>query len=278
MTSPVIIHCVRHAQGFHNLGEEYFNLEDPALTPLGEDQCATLRQTLFQGQSKIKLVVSSPMTRALHTAYLVFHPTVQTQKIIAIPEAQEIFDYGCDTGSEVDVLKTKTAENGWPVDLALVHQGWFDKNLYGPNSPVSSACAARARTVRRFLREKARALSQEMEEEIHVALVAHGSFLHYLSNDWENSTRGCGTSWSNCETRSYVFQDSDGDSDSEAWLVETAESRKRRGLEGPAPSMAQQQELYQQSMDGWVGQGLPDLRSVATASTLTTQEASRPKL
>ncbi|RSL57817.1 hypothetical protein CEP51_014176 [Fusarium floridanum] len=264
MSSQVtLLHCVRHAQGYHNLGAEFFNLKDPALTPLGEEQCAKLRHDQFRDQSKIRLVASSPLVRAIHTACLVFQPTLETQTLLAIPAAQEIFDYGSDTGKEPEFLKEMTDKHGWPVDLSLVGRGWNDKDLDGPNSPVSPACAARARTVRRILREKAKELSKETDEEIHIALVAHGSFMHYLTNEWENSTRGCGTAWRNCEARAYNFMDFEDDG---AWLVETADSREFRGVEGPPASLERQKELYEEAMDGWVGQGLPDLRSVATAS------------
>ncbi|KAJ4256258.1 hypothetical protein NW762_009338 [Fusarium torreyae] len=276
MTSRVTIHAVRHAQGYHNLGEEFFGLKDPALTPLGHEQCAERRKASFQDQSKFQLIASSPMVRTLHTAYLIFHSALQTQDIFAIPEAQEISDYGCDIGSEPDVLKQITSQNEWPVDLSLVSPGWTDKDLYGPNSPVSSACAQRARTVRRILREKGFALSKETGEDIHIALVAHGSFMHYFSNDWENSTRGCGTSWKNCETRRYVFQNDNDDED--AWLVETEESRLARGLEGPAPSAEEQQVLYEKAMVGWVEQGLPDIRYLETASCMAQQKEDQPKL
>jgi broad specificity phosphatase PhoE len=275
MSGQIIIHAVRHAQGYHNLGEEFFGLKDPALTPRGEQQCAERRQASFQDQSKFNLIASSPMTRTLHTAYLIFNSALETQNIFAIPEAQEISDHGCDIGSNPDVLKQKTQQNGWPVDLSLVSNGWNDKNLYGPNSPVTGACATRARTVRRILREKGIALSQDTNEDIHIALVAHGSFMHYFSNDWEDSCAGCGTGWKNCETRRYVFQNDDSDED--AWLVETDESRQARGLDRPAPSAEEQRELYEKTMVGWVEQGLPDIRYLATASIHPMQE-DQPKL
>ncbi|KAM0345043.1 hypothetical protein ACHAPU_006929 [Fusarium lateritium] len=270
MPGQIIIHAVRHAQGYHNLGEEFFGLKDPALTPRGEEQCAERREASFRDQSKFNLIASSPMTRTLHTTYLTFQSALETQDIFAIPEAQEISDHGCDIGSSPVVLEKITAQNGWPVDLSLVSEGWNDKDLYGPNSPVTSACAARARTVRRILREKGIALSQDTNEDVHIALVAHGSFMHYFSNDWEASCTGCGTGWKNCETRRYVFQNDDSDED--AWLMETEESRQARGLEGPAPSAEEQQELYERTMVGWVEQGLPDIRYLATASIHPMQE------
>ncbi|KAM5344320.1 hypothetical protein ACJ41O_012857 [Fusarium nematophilum] len=272
MSHRVTIHCIRHAEGFHNLGEEFFNLPDPHLTPLGEDQCAKLRETLFTDQSKVKLVASSPMTRAIHTAFLVFQPTLQEQqttRILALPDAQEVFDYGCDIGSDVHVLKGRTEHHGWPVDLDMVHIGWNNKALDGRYSPVSSALEARAREARRLLKEKAKELAQEGDEEVHIVLVAHGSFLHFFTNDWEDSSKLCGTGWSNCDARSYVFEDFESsDKDDDAWLLETSESRSRRGLRAPACSVEEQQGLFHKAMDEWILQGLPDLRSAATASVL----------
>ncbi|KAL6917120.1 hypothetical protein ACHAPO_006067 [Fusarium lateritium] len=259
----IIIHAVRHAQGFHNLGEEFFNLLDPALTPFGEQQCAERRQASFQDQSKFRFIASSPMTRTIHTTCLIFDKALQTQDILAIPEAQEISDHSCDIGSSPAVLAERCLQNDWPVDLSLVSEGWNDKDLYGPNSPITGACAERAKTVRRILRERTNELIGDTDEDVHIALIAHGSFLHYFSNDWENSTLGCGTGWKNCETRRYVFQNDESDED--AWVVETEESRQARGLNGPAPSAEEQQELYEKTMVGWVEQGLPDIRYYATA-------------
>ncbi|KAF5022466.1 hypothetical protein F66182_5502 [Fusarium sp. NRRL 66182] len=271
MTSRIIIHAVRHAQGYHNIAED-FELKDPCLTPLGRVQSIERRKASFPDQSKFKLVASSPLIRALHTAYLVFHPTIQKQAILAIPEAQEVTDYHCDTGSDLDVLQAAAAENEWPVDFSLVSHGWFDKSIHGPNSPVSHASDARARKVRKILREKGKALRQDTDDDIHIALVAHGSFMHYFSNDWEKSAVRSGTGWVNCETRRYVFQN---DNDDEAWLVETEESREARGLRGPAPSMEEQKQLYEVAMLDWIEQGLPDLRHVETASALPQGKQGR---
>lgn len=41
-----------------------------------------------------------------------------------------------------------------------------------------------------------------------------------------------------------------------ATLVETPESRRRRGKDGPVPSRGQQRLLYRLGMQGWDGQGL----------------------
>ena len=104
---PPTIHCVRHAQGFHNLGLEFCSLQDPRLTPLGEKQCQTLQTTTFPDQNHISLITASPLSRTLHTAFLVFRPVLSSPtskcrpSILAIPAAQETSIYPCDTGTDL---------------------------------------------------------------------------------------------------------------------------------------------------------------------------------
>jgi len=67
---------------------------------------------------------------------------------------------------------------------------------------------------------------------------------------WDNP----GTGWANTEFRSYQFTDESTEDDS---MIETAESRKRRGKEGEAqPSKEEQQRLFKQGMQGWDDQGV----------------------
>lgn len=119
-------------------------------------------------------------------------------------------------------------------------------------------------------------------------LVSHGGFLHYFTEDWEDSsvyqgtynpfpskpnpkqkilplTHTPGTGWTNTEFRTYEFTDSQDDtSDLEGYpldgdnasLVETLESRRRRGKDGPAPSREQQKVFYKLGLQGWDDQGL----------------------
>lgn len=260
MAPPTIL-CVRHAQGLHNLGLEFHGLVDPRLTPLGEKQCAKLRDTWFRDQSKISLVTASPLTRTLHTAFLTFLPALENGKaqgqILALPDAQETSDYPCDTGSDVPVLQAIVDEQRWPVDLRLVRDGWNVKTMGNRYSPASDAIKARARDTRKFLRRTARELLRKGDQEVQIALVTHGGYLHYFTNDWEDSNKQNGTGWENCETRAYVFEslDSEGEDD-EALLVETDESRRRRGKEHPMHPPEKQAELFHQSMQGWEDQGL----------------------
>ncbi|EXK84422.1 hypothetical protein FOQG_11459 [Fusarium oxysporum f. sp. raphani 54005] len=259
--SPVI-HCIRHGQGFHNVGAGCYTLPDPRLTPLGEEQNLALRETAFSDQSKISLVLAFPLCRTLQSAYLVFQSALEGSskcrpEIIAIPDAQETSDDPCDVGTDPSVLRKVVTESDWPVDLSLVKDGWNVEALGTRYSPESNAIAARARDARIFIRQKIRQLIEQGDTDPQVALVTHGGFLHYFTDDWEDSWLNPGTGWKNCETRSYVFeQDVMKDIDVEVRLTETTESRLRRGKGNPMPAKEEQAGLFEQAMESWESQGL----------------------
>lgn len=256
------IHCVRHAQGFHNLGDGHYGLHDPSLTLYGEQQCLEVRDAFFADQSNISLIVASPLRRALHTAFTVFEKALKSggnchPSILALPDAQELSDDLCDTGSDLRDLQKMVVTNGWSVDLDLVKDGWNIKSLQNRYSPSHDAIKARARDLRARLHLKVRELAEEGCSDISIVLVSHGGFLHYFTDDWEDAARYPGTGWSNCETREYAFQDViEIGNEGQARLVETSESRRRRGKIGQSPDENQQHELFRLAMEGWEKQGL----------------------
>lgn len=73
-----------------------------------------------------------------------------------------------------------------------------------------------------------------------------------------------GTGWSNTEYRTYRFTDTVDTEDLEGYtvdgdnasIVETLDSRQRRGKEGPVPSREQQKTFYKLGIQGWDDQGL----------------------
>jgi len=253
---PPIVHFVRHAQGYHNLTVANHILPDPELTQLGEEQCAKLKES-FPYHSQIELVAASPLRRTIHTALLSFQPVFEAHKdfkVICIPEAQETSDVPCDTGSDPAVLKNEFVDRGLPVDISLVHEGWNSKQ--GKWSPQIGALRNRAREVRQWLRAR---------PEKQIVLVTHGGLLHYLTEDWEDSSLYQGTGWLNTEYRTYTFSDTIDTEDilgnkleggDDASILETAESRKRRGKSAEAPSREEQKVLYRKGIDSWDQQGL----------------------
>ena len=280
-SKPAIIHCIRHAQGYHNLGVEFHNLLDPKLTPAGEEQVQVLRQSLGdEFLSRINLVTASPLSRTLHTAAIGFKPILRPvasdaeadrvqspckPDIFAIPDAQEISDFPCDTGSDPEVLEQACREHKWPADLSLIHPGWNKKTMTNRWSPRDPFVQARARDTRKLLHEKVQELRSEGVEEPEVVLVAHGGLMHYLTQDWEGASANYGTGWRNCEMRSYNFAEEldnreraryeDGQPE-QVFFVESSTSRQRRGLLTPMPGREEQKKLFREAMRGWEGQNL----------------------
>ena len=159
------IHCVRHAQGYHNLSVANHSIHDPLLTPLGEEQCHQLQKN-FPNPQNIDLVVASPLKRTMYTALIGFDSVIKQKglKVLAMPELQETSDLPCDTGSREEEIAVEF--EGKPIDLRLVMPGWNDK--HGRWAPTSVAIEKRAQDARVWL-------SQRPEKEI--VVVAHGTCL-----------------------------------------------------------------------------------------------------
>ena len=178
--APTVI-CVRHAQGYHNLGPQFHSLPDPKLTELGEEQCATLRDSGIVNHSTISLITASPLTRTIATAYLSFKPAFENGKcnpeIIALPDAQETSDFPCDTGSDVEVIRKRCEEENWPVDLSRLSPDWNVKTLESRYSPSGAAIKVRAQAARQQIRELLRDLVNAGDKDAQIILVTHGGYL-----------------------------------------------------------------------------------------------------
>jgi broad specificity phosphatase PhoE len=186
----IIIHCIRHAQGYHNLNEENHKLHDPSLTPFGESQCQAL-QKVFPYHEKITHLVASPLRRTIYTCLLSFEAEVKSgKKIIALPELQETSDLPCDTGSDPAKLQEEFGTGKWKgtVDLSLVREGW---NYKSPNTrwaPRADKIEVRAREARRWLRD----LGKQFGGDAEIVVVTHGGYLHYFTEDWTGHNKFAG--------------------------------------------------------------------------------------
>lgn len=179
---PQQLTLIRHAQGLHNLNTEGHRFHDPRLTLNGQQQCRDLAWKL-EDMYSIDCIIASPLRRALHTALLIFEELLKSKpdlRVVALPELQEMSDLPCDVGSPVGELRKEFY--GKPVDLDLVPHDWTDKAT-GIFTPRSDCIAARCRKARHFL------ASLRVQ---HVAVVAHGAVLHYLTDDWYGATSGIG--------------------------------------------------------------------------------------
>jgi broad specificity phosphatase PhoE len=181
MPTKTYIHLVRHAQGYHNLSAANQQIRDPKLTPVGEEQCATLCAA-FPFHDRITHLVASPMRRTMYTCLLSFPPAIAAgKKIVALPEIQEVSSLPCDMGSTPEDLAAEF--DPAQVDLSLVTPSWTDKSPESPWEPEIEKLEERARQARFWLRELGK--QSAGETEAHVAVVSHGGFLHFLTQDWE---------------------------------------------------------------------------------------------
>lgn len=174
------IHLVRHAQGYHNLSDKNQLLPDPDLTPLGIQQCADLRAQ-FPHHAQLKGLVASGMRRTLHTCINAFGVD-ELYPVIALDTLQECSDAPADTGSSTEKL---AAEFGDKVDVSRIREGWGFKGEGSYWEPTLEKLPVRARDARLTLREIAAGLG----DDAHIAVVAHGAFLHFLTEDWHGLTK-----------------------------------------------------------------------------------------
>ncbi len=228
-------------------------IHDPNLTPLGESQCASVAK-IFPHHSEITHLMASPLRRTIYTCLLSFPAEVAAGlPILAVPEIQELSDLPCDTGSEPSILAQEFADG--KVDLTLVHPGWNSKT--GKWSPRSSALEARAKEARVFLRDFAQEWSRSHGgKDVQIAVVTHGGFLHYFTEDWEGTGKFSGTGWANCEFRSFEFASM---TDERASVVEVRESRERRRGNERDLSADEHRELRAAAEREWVEAGFQKL-------------------
>ncbi|KAF2749985.1 hypothetical protein M011DRAFT_465634 [Sporormia fimetaria CBS 119925] len=85
---PPTLLLIRHAQALHNVDSDY-NLHDPPLSKLGEEQCAELRESLKNQKiaQDVELIVVSPMRRTLQTMQLGLGWLIDEKKVPVLPDA-----------------------------------------------------------------------------------------------------------------------------------------------------------------------------------------------
>ncbi|KAL0469868.1 histidine phosphatase superfamily [Neurospora intermedia] len=262
MSPKTYIYLVRHAQGHHNVSQANHVFADPLLTPLGESQCAALRDS-FPYHDKITHLVASPMRRTLYTCLLSFQPAIERlaaakggkKVVVALPEVQEVSNLPCDVGSAPEKLHQEFDEAGL-VDLSLVKDGWQDKHSPdSPWKPEMEKVKRRAEKARKWLYELAQQDStaagaesqadggeEEEKQEKHIVVVTHGGFLHFLTQDFDGMDLNRGTGWDNTEWRTYEFVTDAQGKDEDVGLKETEESwRKRKGSAKPLTQTEQEE-------------------------------------
>ncbi|KAF2735288.1 PGAM-domain-containing protein [Polyplosphaeria fusca] len=259
---PKQVHLIRHAEGQHNLSIESHNIRDPSLTERGKQQCLELSNSI-DSINNIQCIIASPLRRTLWTALRTFQQILRATpelKIIALPELQETSTLACDTGSPLELLKEEFA--GEPIDWTYMQDDWTNKTS-GRYSPRADLVANRARDARKFLQSK---------QEDEVAAVVHGGLLHFLTEDWADHARFCGTGWANCELRTYAFDMSTSQNIANATVVETSQSIARRVGHLNPLSIDEQLELQAVAQASWAKDGY-----ITLPTSLLPQTEDEPK-
>ncbi|KAK4160881.1 phosphoglycerate mutase-like protein [Cladorrhinum sp. PSN259] len=167
---PQTVLFIRHAQALHNTNSEFKKTLDPELTEEGKEQCIKLRDHLKEKlkDTKVDLIIVSPMQRALQTAMIGLDWLIEEQKVPVEANAlwQEIYDKPCDTGRPIPVLSQQ-----FPlVDFSKVDPVWPDKTsirarLY---RPTKTEVLARAEMAKEDLQRR---------PERFIIVVSHSGFM-----------------------------------------------------------------------------------------------------
>jgi broad specificity phosphatase PhoE len=198
-----VLHVVRHAQGFHNVNQEYRDIVnlDARLTELGVEQCRQLANRIRQADpnsplaslaSSLQLVVTSPLTRCIQTALLSLRDVLScssrdnTIPVLAHELIRETVNYNCDRRRHVNEL---TNEFGHHVDFSEMDDG---TNVHDPiwESYVQDLGDDETYTDHResgelhVVAERGRRFFEWLAKrpEEHVLICSHAAFLRCLWN------------------------------------------------------------------------------------------------
>jgi broad specificity phosphatase PhoE len=117
-----VLHLIRHAQGFHNVEQDYRALAnlDARLTPLGIDQCQQLAQRIQQAAATrttpladlaqhVDLIVTSPLTRCVQTTLWSLGQVSRERgaPIVAHDSIRETVNFNCDRRRSISELRAE---------------------------------------------------------------------------------------------------------------------------------------------------------------------------
>ena len=220
-----VLHIIRHAQGFHNVGNDYKNPDniDAQLTPHGILQCKDLSQQLKEEELHVDAIISSPMRRALQTAHHSFEHVFECQvkrkntPFVACEHWRETVNYICDVRLPLSALS-----NDFPsVDFGrIAHEhdpiwrfyeekhGSLDDYQKVRESVDDEALEKRARNAWKTIAERP-------EKEQSIAVVSHSAFFMHMFTRPELGVvcyedagveEFMSTGFENCEMRSVAFE------------------------------------------------------------------------
>lgn len=155
---------IRHGQSEFNVvyAETRIDpgIEDPAITPLGEEQARSAAALL--ADQGIERLISSPYKRALQTASIISERL--SVPISIDPLVREHYAFSCDIGSPRTVLKET-----WPdIDFSHIDERWW------PHEDETDDLVARRG--RDFLERTATLVDRQA-----VAVVSHWGFIRGIT-------------------------------------------------------------------------------------------------
>ncbi|KAI2610652.1 histidine phosphatase superfamily [Hypoxylon fragiforme] len=215
------IHVFRHAEALHNILPEFRAKRDPEISDAGRQQCIKMASE-FPFMDQVTHLISSPLSRALSTIRLAFAPVAEKQQIIVFPELTEAGIAISSFGSSIEELQEKYGDQ---LDLSHVPDDWeqiHPRSRFAYDLKLIFTRAA-------LVRERIIDLASTAEEGSHIVVMTHGQTAHFMTGDFSGPEAPTYlTNWNgNLQYRSYAI-----DLASRA-LVETPESRVRRGILGP---------------------------------------------
>ncbi|TQS36139.1 hypothetical protein Golomagni_03421 [Golovinomyces magnicellulatus] len=173
------------------------------------------------------------------------------KRIIALPELQETSSLPSGTGFSRETLEVDFSPT--QVDFRFLVDDWYSKR--GRWSGDEEAIKARAKWTRRWIRSLALGYvaamtapiptahssapsvhdthasgsgsgdANEVGCDVEIVVVSHGTFLHFLTEDWKYQRRQYLRDWGIAEIRSFEFESLNNE---DATLVETKDSIQSR--------------------------------------------------
>lgn len=158
------MYLLRHGQSYFNL---HFNetradpgIEDPELTPLGEEQAAAAASRLA-GAALTRIIIS-PYTRALQTAQPVL--AIHKVPVRIMHEVREQAAFACDIGSRPEVLAKRFPHH----DFAHLPRQWWHEGKESAEQTSARAYAFRT-------------LMAARDDSATTLMVGHWAFIQALS-------------------------------------------------------------------------------------------------
>ena len=196
-----IVHFIRHAEGTHNVNQEYrskINLDAP-LTEKGRQQCQELAQKiataqqgpLFQLRESAEIIVTSPLTRCIQTATLSF-PSLLEKGIpmVAHEMVRETVNYNCDRRRTIQQITKEHAH----IDYSHVNDNhdviWdhYEKRFGCDETYTGHRESGEIHTVA----ERGRSFFEWLAKQPykHVVVCTHSAFLRCIKNYGNNPEEG----------------------------------------------------------------------------------------